>query len=139
MKQVITLAMTAAGTATVPCPVNHRIRVLAVITDNNGASVQGEVLTVNYNRGASNLVTFRTAPQAAGCARATFAIGLGLSEPMLASTTVATGVAVYEIVDQQASGPVPDITWQHELQLTSGHGSGAAIGGSVIYELEHSP
>jgi hypothetical protein len=131
--------MTVAGTVTVPCPVGHRVRILTVIADNNGGLVQGEVMNLNLQRGATVLVGFRTAPQAAGCSRATFGIGLGLSEPQLFSTTVATGVANYDTAELQASAPITDITWQHELQLTTFHGSGNSIGGSVIYELEHSP
>lgn len=124
--------LTGAAT-TLQVRAGDRIRLLGFTVQISGNSL-GEVVTLAFAQGNETKVFVLSGPVDFTPAVVSFALGSEKSQPHLSDTTVATGVANY-VDETNATGPLPDIWWQQDVQISIASESGlAATTALLLYE-----
>jgi hypothetical protein len=131
-----TLANASGGTITVPCPVEHHIRILSVVCDIGGPAADGEVLELTAAVGNNISLLFGSAANlVAGTLRAHFAIGLVSLTQLQVLTVVATGVTSYAGGAQTTTAALPNIKADVPLLIALSAPTATVTNIRLAYEL----
>lgn len=134
MKRELLTVQLVGATTTVLCPPRHTIRVLSVMFGLSAGPSAGDIATVQYSFGNFPVLFVPSQPMTADIATVQAAVGIQATSPMLDSTVVATGVAVYSTTPNTLGFALPDVTFDKDVTLTCAVSNATVAAGTVLYE-----
>jgi len=117
-----------------PCLPGQLVRLVSISAAMTGLAQGARLVATICQPGAAGIVAF-TGPTTSDTVNASLFLGADLTQPLLDTTTVATGVANYDIDDGFVSGPLPEVWWEFEVNvLCQVVGGGNVVSGTLTYQ-----
>lgn len=106
-----------SGIASIPCPANKRIRIIAIIASVTGTAA-GDEISLIYAQSSNQFLLMTTTQQDTALATVAFFVGAAQTTPNAALIDPVTGVVTYGGGLVFANAPLPDVWLPFEITIT---------------------